>query len=195
MITAVDISQISIHTERLWLRPLEMDDLDDLYAYACVPGVGEMAGWKHHESPEETSAIIESMLRRREVLAIVHEADHKMIGTLGLHPVDKIDSDLFPQYRMREIGYVLSKAYWGQGLMPEAVRAVIQYCFDTLELNALICCHFAENRQSRRVIEKCGFRFLRTGKFTSDSLKKTFDDLHYIIKREDEKGQEGNEQE
>ena len=195
MIIAVDISEISIHTERLWLRPLGLDDLDDFYAYASVPGVGEMAGWKHHESPEETRTILESMLRRREVLAIVHEADQKMIGTLGLHPVSKAEAELFPQYRMRELGYVLSKAYWGQGLMPEAVRAVIRYSFDTLKLDALICCHFAENRQSRRVIEKCGFRFLRTGKFTSDSLKKTFDDLHYIIKREDEKGQEGNEQE
>ena len=80
---------------------------------------------------------------------------------------------------------MLSKAYWGRGLMPEAVRALIVYSFQTLGFDALICCHFPDNQQSRRVIEKCGFRYFRTGRFTAHSLQKTFDDLHYILKRED----------
>jgi [ribosomal protein S5]-alanine N-acetyltransferase len=186
MNAAVDASTITIDTERLWLRPLRPDDLDDFYAYASVPGVGEMAGWSCHKSREESEAILMSMIAGREVLAIVHKADQKMIGTLGLHPVDDTDAGLFPGNRMREIGYVLSKAYWGQGLMAEAVRAAIAYCFQTLKLDALTCCHFVENTQSRRVIEKSGFRFLRAGKFVSQRLQKTFDDLHYIIEGEDE---------
>ena len=184
MDTLIDISQIMIHTDRLTLRPIVPDDLADFYAYASVPGVGEMAGWKHHESLEESKAIIESIIQGGEVLAIVHQADQRMIGTIGLHPVGEKEAERFPQYRMREIGYVLSKAYWGQGLMTEAVRAVIAYCFDTLELDALICCHFAENSQSRRVIEKCGFRFLYQAKFVSERLQKTFDDMRYILLRD-----------
>lgn len=186
MNAAVDASTITIGTERLWLRPLKPDDLDDFYAYASVPGVGEMAGWNCHKSMEESEAILKSMIAGKEVLAIVHKADRKLIGTLGLHPVDDTDAGLFPDFRMREIGYVLSKAYCGQGLMAEAVRAAIAYCFQTLRFDALICCHFVENAQSRRVIEKCGFHFLRTGKFVSQRLQKTFDDLHYVIKREGE---------
>ena len=134
---------------------------------------------------EESEAILKSLIERREVLAIVHQADGKMIGTLGLHPVGKTAAERYPHLRMREVGYVLSKAYWGQGLMPEAVRALIQYSFQTLKLDALVCCHFAENSQSRRVIEKCGFRFLSQGKFVSERLKKTFDDLCYILFRDD----------
>ena len=62
-----------------------------------------------------------------------------------------------------EIGYVLSKAYWGQGLMPEAVRGVIRWLFEEEKLDFLVCGHFVENLQSWRVQEKCGFvRYKRT---------------------------------
>ena len=60
----------------------------------------------------------------------------------------------------REIGYVLSKDYWGQGLMPEAVKAVINYCFETAGCDYLLCSCSPQNIQSARVIEKCGFRFV-----------------------------------
>lgn len=183
MAAAVDVSNISIMTERLLLRPLAMTDLADFNAYASVPGVGEMAGWKHHETMEESQAILQLMAERREVLAIVHIADGRMIGTLGLHPVGKEEAEAYPKYRMKGIGYVLSRDYWGQGLMPEAVNAVIRYCFVTLKLDGLSCCHFVENGQSRRVIEKCGFRFFTQGKFVSERLNKTFDDMHYILLR------------
>ena len=44
--------------------------------------------------------------------------------------------------------------------MPEAVKEVIRYCFDTLHWDWVTCAHFISNRQSRRVIEKCGFTYL-----------------------------------
>lgn len=62
----------------------------------------------------------------------------------------------------REIGYVLSKAYWGRGLMPEAVKAVIRYLFDTVQLDFILVGHFDWNRQSARVIEKCGFQYIKS---------------------------------
>lgn len=185
MDVTVDNSFITINTERLVLRPIAMTDLNDLNVYASVPGVGEMAGWKHHESMEESKAILQSLVDGKEVLAIVHKADLKMIGTLGLHPVDSEEEEAYPHYRMKQIGYVLAKEYWGQGLMPEAVDAVIRYCFDTLKLDGLSCCHFLENSQSRRVIEKCGFHYFTQGKFEAKRLNQTFDDIHYILLRKE----------
>lgn len=61
----------------------------------------------------------------------------------------------------REIGYVLSKDYWGRGLMCEAVKAIMAYCFSQLNYDILTCGHFIHNHQSQRVIEKSGFRFLK----------------------------------
>ena len=62
----------------------------------------------------------------------------------------------------REIGYVLSKDYWGRGLMPEAVKAVIQYLFEVENLDFIIAGHFKRNTQSARVIQKCGFAYIKT---------------------------------
>ena len=49
MNAAVDISNVILETERLILRPWKLEDLEDFYEYASVDGVGEMAGWPHHE--------------------------------------------------------------------------------------------------------------------------------------------------
>ena len=83
-----------------------------------------------------------------------------MIGSLGLEPRDE-DAGLPEEFQGREIGYVLSRDYWGRGLMPEAVKAVIDYCFQELSFDYLTCGHFDRNSRSRRVVEKCGFRFLK----------------------------------
>ena len=50
----IDVSHVTLKTERLILRPWQETDLDDLYAYASVDGVGQMAGWKPHENREES---------------------------------------------------------------------------------------------------------------------------------------------
>ena len=83
-----------------------------------------------------------------------------MIGSLGLEPRDE-DAGLSAELLGREIGYVLSRDYWGRGLMTEAVKAVITYCFDVLAYDYLTCGHFNHNDRSRRGVEKCGFKFLK----------------------------------
>ena len=82
-----------------------------------------------------------------------------MIGSLGIERYGSEDklSEFF-DYQGREIGYVLSKDYWGKGLMPEALQAVINYCFNKLNYDFLLCGYFDFNSQSKRVQEKCGFK-------------------------------------
>lgn len=148
-----------LETDRLLLRAFEPSDLNDFYEYASVAGVGEMAGWKHHESKEETQKILNSFIENDKTFALYHKQSKRVIGSLGVEKYgmeEKLTE--FAPYRGREIGYVLSKSYWGMGLMPEAVNAVIRYLFETLELDFLTCGYFVSNNQSRRVQEKCGFR-------------------------------------
>ena len=59
-----------IETERLILRPFRQTDLEDFYEYASVEGVGEMAGWKHHESIAESQSIMNSFISNDKVFAI-----------------------------------------------------------------------------------------------------------------------------
>lgn len=163
MNASIDVTDIRIETQRLILRPWADDDLDDFYEYASVPGVGEMAGWKHHQSKEESETILEMFIREKKTFALVLKESGKAIGSLGIEQID-VDPERSEKLG-REIGYVLNKDYWGRGLMTEAVMAVIDHCFRVLDYDYLTCCHFKWNDQSRRVIEKCGFRYFGDSKF------------------------------
>lgn len=156
MIAPIDVTDIRIETERLVLRAWKESDLEDLYRYASVPGVGEMAGWVHHQSMDESRRILNSFIKHKKTFALELKENGMVIGSLGL---EEQDPDPEPVKQGREIGYVLSKDYWGRGLMPEAVRAVIDYCFRVLDYDYLTCGHFLRNDRSRRVVEKSGFRF------------------------------------
>ena len=158
MIAPVDVTNIQIETPRLLLRPWRETDLEDFYEYASVDGVGQMAGWLPHKSMEESKMILNMFMAEKKTLALELKESGKVIGSIGLENIDFPDAI---NRQGREIGYALSKAYWGKGLMPEAVKSVIAYCFETLNLDWLTCGHFLWNAQSRRVVEKCGFRYVR----------------------------------
>ena len=159
----IDITGVVLTTERLTLRPWKESDLQDFYEYASVDGVGQMAGWNPHKNPEESKMILSLFIDRKNEFAIEYQG--KVIGSLGVKPYNEENYPELAEQKGREIGYVLSKAYWGQGLMPEAVKAVIDWLFRDIQLDFIICGHFDWNNQSRRVIEKCGFQFIKMVKF------------------------------
>lgn len=180
MLPAIDISKTILETERLILRPFEQGDLQDFYEYASVPGVGEMAGWPHHESIETSQMILNDFIGHKNVFAICHKEDKKVIGSLGFHDSWANHDDQYRDKKICEIGYVLSKAYWGQGLMPEAVKAAMEYGYNEMELDIIAICHFTDNMQSRRVIEKSGFRPVSTGIFHAKQLGKDLEEIRYM---------------
>ena len=153
------ISNKQIETDRLILRPFKQSDLEDFHEYCSVEGVGEKAGWIHHQNIQESQSILNKFISEDKTFALVLKENGKVIGSIGVEKY-KLEDVLteFTEYQGREIGYVLSKEYWGKGLMPEAVKAVINYLFNELGLDFLICGYFTFNVQSKRVQEKCGFK-------------------------------------
>ena len=128
----IDISNLMLTTERLTLRPWQERDLDDFFAYASVDGVGQMAGWAPHQSKEESAKIIDQFIRGRKTFALDYQG--KVIGSLG---IEKYNEENYPELQHlqgRELGFVLAKDYWGQGIMPEAIQAVMRYLFKDLQL-------------------------------------------------------------
>lgn len=145
-----------LETERLVLRPWKMEDLTDFYTYCRDPEVGPNAGWKPHESIEESRGILHAWITgNEEIWALEEKKSKKVIGSLGLH-LDRRRPEV-PACKM--MGYVLSQEYWGMGLMPEAVSAAIEYAFIDKKLQLLTIYHYRDNSRSRRVIEKCGFQY------------------------------------
>lgn len=159
----IDITNVVLTTDRLTLRPWRESDLPDFYEYASVDGVGQMAGWNPHRNVEESKVILSHFIKGKHVFALEYRG--KVIGSLGIEEYSEENYPELDSLQGREIGYVLSKAYWGQGLMPEAVKAVIAWLFNEENLDFIIVGHFDRNAQSRRVIEKCGFQYIKTTKF------------------------------
>lgn len=182
----------SLMTQRLLLRPWEERDAADMYAYAKNPRVGPRAGWKPHESPEESLAVIHQFQDAEDVWAICLRATGKAIGSVSLEQDGQRNLSVDD---CRSLGYVLSEDFWGQGLMPEACQAVLQYGFEQLGLRLISVNHYPENLQSKRVIEKLGFQYNGTLVWASQIYDGTFKDLccysmtaaQYEGRREDKK--------
>ena len=159
----IDISNLILKTERLVLRPWTLDDLDYFYEYASVDGVGQMAGWNPHKDKEESLKILNHFIEGKKTFAITYNG--KVIGSLG---IEKYNEEELPEHDAklgRELGFVLSKDYWGKGIMPEAVKEVIRYLFTVEKLDFIVCGHFTDNNQSGRVQEKCGFKHYKQIKY------------------------------
>ena len=177
----IDITTTVLETDRLILRACQESDLSDFYGYASVDGVGEMAGWNHHESLEVSRSVLQSFIQDKNIFAIIHKGKNKVIGSLGIQYSWANTEPDYKNLKLKELGFVLAKEYWGQGLMPEAAKASIDFCFSECSLDALTCRHSTTNKRSKRVIEKCGFKYVKTGGFYSEPFRSTFYGMKYIL--------------
>lgn len=174
----------NIYTERLLLTPWRVciEDAKGLYAYAKDPDVGPNAGWKPHESVEESLKIIEELfVPEKNTWAIREKESNKIVGSISLL-FDRRREDV----NSREMGYSLAKDCWGKGYMTEAARALMDYGFEKYNLVVMSICTSPTNKRSQRVIEKCGFKYeglQRRGYHIYDGSDR--DNLMFSILREE----------
>lgn len=151
-----------LETKRLILRRWEESDAESLYEYAKDPDVGPIAGWPPHKSVAESLDVIRNVFNGAEAYAICLKSDGKAIGAIEL----KLNghTDLTERDDECELGYWLGKSFWGQGIMPEAVREILRHAFEDLRMQKVWCAYYDGNTKSKRVQEKCGFRYQWTTK-------------------------------
>ena len=144
-----------LETKRLILRPLKISDLDDVFNYSCTPNVGLNAGWKPHESKEETLEIMNAIFLNKEtVWGIEQKETGRIIGSIGLIDDPKREYD-----KVKMVGYAIGEAYWGNGFMTEAINKVIRFAFEELLLLAISAYCFPFNQRSKNIIKKCNFDY------------------------------------
>ncbi len=146
-------------TQRLILRRWNQKDAEDLYRYACDPDVGPIAGWPPHKNPDESRAVIRDVLNGREAYAICLKEDGRAIGAIEL----KLNghTDLTDRDDECEMGYWLGKPFWGRGIVPEAVTEMLRRAFEDIGMQKVWVGYYEGNSKSKRVQEKCRFRFQR----------------------------------
>ena len=147
-----------LETDRLILRHLEPDDLDDLFALYADPEVVRYipdAPQTLAETKEELDWFLHGHPRRPELglWATIYKPTNQFIGRCGLLPwtIDGQDEV--------EVAYTIAPNYWGQGLGTEAAQAILDYGFNTLGFARLVCLIDEENVASIRVAEKIGMAF------------------------------------
>ena len=146
-----------LKTERLLLRRWEESDAGKLFEYAKNPDVGPIAGWPPHQSVDESLNVIQNVLNGPEAYAICLKTDGYAIGAIELKL--KGHTDLTDRDDECELGYWLGKPFWGQGIMPEAARELLRHAFEDLGMQKVWCGYYDGNAKSKRVQEKCGFRY------------------------------------
>lgn len=168
----IEKADIKLETARLILRPWEETDAESLYEYARDQAVGPVAGWPVHTSVESSREIIRTVFAADETYAVCLKENNKAIGCVAV--TVGAESNLNLPETEGEIGYWIGVPFWGQGLIPEAVRELIRRSFEDLGLVKLWCGYFEGNTKSKRVQEKCGFVYHHTNK---DMHWKLMDDI------------------
>lgn len=175
---------MEIETKRLILRPWREADAANLFKYASDPDVGPPAGWPPHASVEDSLEVIRTVFAAPEIYAVVLKDTEEPIGSCGITFSYSLHSAAMKQGEA-EIGYWIGKPYWGQGLIPEAVKALLARCFNDLMLDAVWCGYYEGNTKSKRVCEKSGFRFHHTNHDILSPLGDKRTEHFYIMTKED----------
>jgi [ribosomal protein S5]-alanine N-acetyltransferase len=146
-----------LETERLTLRKITIEDVEDMYEYGSNSEVSKFVSWDTHHSILDTKEFINFVLESYEknqkaLWGIEYKKNGKLIGT-----VDFVSWQ--PKHKIAEIGYVLSQKYWGKGITTEATNEIIKYGFEQMDLVRIQARCFQENIGSSRVMEKLGMSY------------------------------------
>ena len=146
-----------IETRRLILRPFGIGDAEDMFGnWASDPEVTRYLTWPAHSGVEVTRMVLNDWISHYKdggyfQWAIEWIETGSVIGSIGVVRLEEAIEEA-------ELGYCLGRAFWGRGIMPEALRAVLDYLFDTAGINRIMAGHDVNNPNSGRVMEKAGMK-------------------------------------
>ena len=142
-----------LETGRLYLRELTLDDAPAVQVHFGDPEVTELMDIDPCTDLETAREIVAYHLHDTGVRwGVFDRQTHALIGTCGYHCWDEVSAQA-------EIGYDLSHAHWGRGLMREAVEAVLAFGFDTMALSVVCAIPERANARSIQLLERLGFEF------------------------------------
>lgn len=146
-----------LETNRLILRPVKREDAEAIYAYASDVETTRFVTFDTYKSMDDAYNSLDHFFLNRdpkvqfEALAIVLKENNKMIGTVDASKIYRKDNV--------EVGYVLHKDYWNQGIMSEAMKTYCKWLFEEKGIRRIELTHVPVNTGSKRVAEKVGFVF------------------------------------
>jgi len=158
---------MEIETPRLLLREFRETDYTTTHEYASDEEVTRYTIFGPNSEQDTREFLLRAVAQQRENprtqygMAIVLKSESRHIGSIGMRVKKGAEGNF---------GYVLNKAYWGKGYIPEAARALLDFAFKTVKIHRMIAKVCPENTASIRVLEKLGMR--REGRHIKDDWMK-----------------------
>lgn len=146
-----------IETPRFILRQIQVDDAEALFTTFSDDVVMEFYGELEHWDVDESRELIEQQhnwYERREGIrwGITRKGEDEVIGSCGFHLFDG-------GFHRAETGYELRRAYWRQGIMTEAMTAILGFGFQEMGLHRIEAVVDDENERSKGLLRKLGFAY------------------------------------
>ena len=149
------ISENSIKTKRLLLRPWDDADAGVLLELAKDPEIGKWCGWEPHKNIRDTLFSLHNFLEVKETYAICLKESGEIVGSISL----MFDGDLLKGDNECELGFWIGTKYQRNGYAFEAVAEIIRHAFIDLGIKTIWCSYFDGNIKSKQLQEKLGFAF------------------------------------
>ena len=175
---------VTLETDRLILRRFRLDDAENMYRnWAASEKVTRYLTWEPYQNIDDVKGYIQS------VIDLCEKPDHydwvieykelgQVIGSIG---VIWLREDV----AACEIGYCLGDAFWGKGIMPEALSEVIRFLFEEVGMNRIQATHDVNNPNSGRVMAKCGMQYEGAMRQASRNNQGICDSVMRAILKED----------
>lgn len=172
-----------IETDRLILRRYKIEDADAMYKnWASDSEVTKFLTWQPHPSVDVSRSIIEDWLKKYsdekyyQWAIVLKDNGNEPIGGIS---VVHMNEDI----SMVHIGYCLGRAWWRRGIMSEALKAVTDFMFDTVEVNRVESRHDPRNPNSGKVMQKCGMKYEGTLRSADRNNQGICDACYYALLR------------
>lgn len=168
----------TIKTKRLMLRRFTPKDAGDMFRnWASDDEVTKYLTWPTHSTIEISQWVVNdwvSSYEKDNFYQWAIEFEGQAIGSIAVvaHRDD---------VAMAQIGYCIGRAWWGKGIMPEALQAVMDYLFDEVGMNRLEACYDPNNPNSGRVMAKCGMKYEGTHRQSGRNNQGICDEVFFAI--------------
>jgi len=165
----------------LKLRQWVPDDIDNLVKHANNYNIGRFLtdAFPHPYTFEDGRQFIELVSNDDPVKVFAIDIDGEAVGSIGLFPQSDVHK------KNAELGYWLSEEYWGQGIMPKAIKEMVEYGFKTFDITRIFARPFGTNTQSQKVLQKAGFTKEATFKKALIKENKFLDEIYFSIYKPD----------
>lgn len=171
---------VYLETDRLILRGLNHEDTYSVFHnWTSDPEVSKFMRWNTHENLEVTKQWLKECEKNLKNNAyynwgIILKSIEQPIGSIGAF-INPLEPERY------EIGYALSRKYWGHGYTTEALSGVMNYLTDTVDIKSYFCMHAKENPASGAVMGHVGFQYVKDGYYESFDKERRYECKMYYL--------------